>query len=337
LSDIKKIPLISSEITGIWNSYMGESLISCLLKSFISNVADTETLTLMQDTLKLSSSRIEVLTNLFNQEKIPIPEAFTDDDINLNAPRLFTDGFYLQYLGYTSRIAMQNYTLILNQIARIDIRDYFTKCITEYISLYNRSADLRLSKGIFIRAPRVEVPKKVQYVENKNFIIEHFGEKRPLLTIEITHAFSNIFANIIRKAFLTGFKQVCKSDKKISDYISEGITMATKHTGILNSLLTSENIPITSSSDSYVTDSIVSPFSQKLILNKITIMCSAELTGMGMALADVRRSDLQSTYVKFTADILKSSNNCADIMIDNRWYEQPPQAVKHENLVGAGL
>lgn len=331
MADTTKIPLIASEITGIWNSYMGESLLKCMLKYFVNRVEDNDTLIVMQDTIKLSEQRVEVLKGFFNKEKLPLPEAFSEDDVNINAPRLFTDAFYLQYLGYTSRVAMQNYTLTLNQIARSDVRDYFSKCIYEYIYLYNRSADLRLAKGIFIRSPRVEVPKKVQFVQSKSFMVDWFEEKRPLLTIEITHAFSIIFANIIRKTFLTGFMQVC-NDKKVSDYITTGIAISTKQTGVLNSILTNENIPITSSSDSYVTDSITSPFSEKLMLNKIIIMCSAEITGMGMALADIRRSDLTAICMKFTSQILKHSKNGGEIMIENGWYEQPPQSIKHENL-----
>lgn len=68
-----------------------------------------------------------------------------------------------------SRIAMHNYTLILNEISRSDIRDYFTQRINDSTDLYNKSADLRLSKGIFIRAPFVEVTKKVQYIKVKVF------------------------------------------------------------------------------------------------------------------------------------------------------------------------
>ena len=91
---------------------------------------------------------------------------------------------------------MHNYTLILNQIARSDIRTYFSKRINENIDLYNNSSDLKLSKGIFIRAPRVEVTKEIQYVKSQSFITDWFGEKRPLLTIEITHIFSVLFMRI---------------------------------------------------------------------------------------------------------------------------------------------
>ena len=43
----------------------------------------------------LSNQHFTELTNLFNQEELTIPDGFTDNDVNINAPRLFADSFYL--------------------------------------------------------------------------------------------------------------------------------------------------------------------------------------------------------------------------------------------------
>ncbi len=263
MSDIKKIPLISSEITGLWDSYMSDTMIVCVLKYYLNRVECEETRAILQQTFDLSKQHIQEVTNLFNEAELPIPYGFTDNDVNVNVPRLFTDAFYLQYLGFMSRVAMHNYTLILNQIARSDIVDFFSKRIYEYIDLYKSSAELRLSKGIFIRAPRLEVTKEVQYIKSQSFIFDWFGEKRPLLTKEITHIFSIIYANINGRALTTSFGQVSK-EKKNSDFFFEGKNIASKQIGELTSLLTDEGIPIPSASDSYVTDSTVAPFWEKL-------------------------------------------------------------------------
>ena len=281
----------------------------------------------------MSNNHLQEATNLFNKEKLPIPDGFTDNDVNINAPRLFSDAFYLQYLGYMARVGMQSYSLILNQIARSDIRDYITKHIYESIDLYNSSAELRLSKGTFVRAPQVEAAKEVQYKKSQSFILDWFGEKRPLLTRKITHIFPIIFSNIIGRAISTGFGQVSK-EKKHYDYMFEGKNLSTKQIGSLTSLLTDEGIPIPSSSWSNVTDSTVAPFSDKLMLNHQIILCSSAIGNLGMALADTMRGDLQAKYVGFTAEIMKYAKDGADILIDRKELEQPPQAIKHENLVG---
>ncbi len=333
MSDIKKIPLTSSEISGLWNSYMGDTMIVCVLKHCIAHVDDEEIRALMQQTSDLSTQHIQEVTNLFNVEGLPVPDGYTDSDVNINAPRLFSDGFYLQYLGFMSRVGMHNYTLILNELTRADIRDFFSRRIHEYIDLYNSSAELRLSKGIFIRAPIVEVVKEIQFIKSQDFMSDLFGEKRSMLAVELTHIFSILFANIVGRAMTTGFGQVSK-DKKNSNYFFDGKTLTSNQMDDLNSLLPEENIPIPSSSDSYVTDSTVAPFSEKLMLNHSLLLISSGLSSLGMAISDTMRKDLQTKYMKLTAKGKLYAKEGTDILIDNRWLEQPPQVVKHENLVG---
>ena len=333
MGDITKIPLVSSEITGLFNSYMSDTMLICILKHFINNTEDSEIRVMLQQTLDLSNQHIQELTNMFNKEKITIPEGYTDKDVNISAPRLFTDSFYLTYLGYMARIGMHNNTLIINQIARSDIRDYFSTRINEYLNLYNNSADLRLSKGIFIRAPRVDVTEEIQYVKSQSFITDFFGEKRSLLVGEITHIFAITSANIVGQAISTGFGQV-SIDKKVSDYFFEGKDIETEKIRELTGLLTNEGIPIPSISDSFVTDSIISPFSDKLMMSHSAMISSSRISSLGMAMADTVRSDLETKYMKYLAKIMMYNKKGANIMIDNKWLEQPPQAIKHENLVG---
>jgi len=331
MGDTTKIPLISSEITGLWNSYMGDTMIVTMLKYFLNRVEDNEIRAIMQQSSDLSNQHILELRNIFNKEKLTLPDGFSDRDVNINAPRLFTDSFYLHYLTYMSRVAMNNYTLILNQISRSDIRAYFSKRIYENIDLYNSSTDLRLSQGIAIRAPRVEVNTGVQYVKSQSFITDWFGEKRSLLTVEITHIFSIIFSNLVGRAITTAFGQTSK-DKKISDYFFEGQNTATKYIYELTGLLTNENIPIPSTSDSFVTNSIVPPFSEKLMLNHMAVLSSSAISSFGMAIANTMRVDLEAIYIKYTAQTMKYSKKGANIMIANGWLQQSPQSVKHENL-----
>lgn len=264
MSDIKKIPLVSSEIGGLWSSYMSDTLLTCIISHCLNHVDCEETRDILQKTFDLKNQHIQELANLFKIEELPIPNGFTDSDVKVDAPRLFTDAFYLQYLGFISRVSMHNYTLLLNQIARPDIRAYFSTRIYENIDLYNNSADIRLSKGIFIRSPRVEVAKEVQYVKSISFMSDWFGDKRPMLAGEITHVFATIFSNIVGRAISTGFGQTSK-EKKNSKYFFEGKDIASDQISELTSIFTDEGIPIPSTFDSYVTSSTVAPFSEKLM------------------------------------------------------------------------
>ena len=331
--DVKQIPLISSEIAGLWNAYMSESLIVRVLSYFLNRVEDEETRVLLQQTLDLSTQHITEITNLFNQAGLPIPGGFSENDVNINAPRLFSDTFYLAYLSFMSRIAMHNYTLILNEIARSDIRDYFTKRIDDSTNLYNKTADLRLSKGIFIRAPFVEVSKKVQYIRSQNFLIGLFGEKRPLLLNEVAQLFGITFSNIVGRAITTAFGQVSKNER-VYKFFFEGMDLTSKIVNELTEVFSQDDIPIPSTSDSFVTDSTVSPFSEKLMLTHMLVLSASAVASLGIAMSESVRVDLSAMYLKYTGQIMKYSQKGAKIMIDNEFLEQPPTVLKHKDLVG---
>ena len=78
MTDIKKIPLVSSEIGGLWASYTADTLITCVLSHCLNNVEDEETRALLQKTFDLKNQHIQELTNLFKVEELPIPNGFTD-------------------------------------------------------------------------------------------------------------------------------------------------------------------------------------------------------------------------------------------------------------------
>lgn len=333
MTDIKKIPLVSSEVSGLWNSYMANSSIICSLKFFVNHVDDNETRSILQYTLELSNHNDQVLENFFTKESLPIPDGFTDKDVNIDAPRLFTDEFYLLYLANLSRAQMLNYTQILSNCARLDIREFYTKLISESTDIYNKVTDIRLSKGVFTRFPCVEVPKKVKYIESQSFMVDWFGEKRPLLVGEITHISLIILANVLGRAIITGFGQV-STTKKIAEYMFRGRDISSKKIDVFTSILTKENIPIPSTSYSFVTDSIVAPYSEKLMMFKIIALGTISITNDGMALAESLRTDLQMKFIRITPEVLKFIKDGSVIMIENKWLEQPPQCIDHKNLVG---
>lgn len=331
VSDNAKIPLVASEITGLWNSYMGDSMALCVLRYLLNKNQDDEARPILQYALDLSVQHLQKLTAIMNEASFPIPHGFTESDVDVNAPPLFTDAFSLAYLAFMARVGMLDYVIVLNGAARSDIREYFSNCITESVELYNKVSELRLAKGLFIRAPRVEIPKTVQYIEESSFMVDWFGEKRPLILRELTHIFKIILSNVVGRALITGFAQTAQQ-KKVVNYLLRGAELATEQINSLTPVLSNEAIPIPVPSDSFVTDTTIPPFSEKLMLFHIVAMNSAAVNSVGMAVADSLRSDLQTKYIGFITSILKYAKDGADIMIKNKWLEQPPQAISHAKL-----
>jgi hypothetical protein len=71
-------------------------------------------------------------------------------DVNLNAPRLFTDSFMLTYINHMAKAGMLAYSGFVSMSAREDIRTYFMAGLQEVAALFNQSSIVALSKGVFI-------------------------------------------------------------------------------------------------------------------------------------------------------------------------------------------
>jgi hypothetical protein len=63
-------------------------------------------------------------------------------------------------------------------------------------------------------------------------------------------------------------------------------------------------------------------------------LCNFALIVDGSALASTLRSDLAAMNLKYGAEITKYAKDGLDIMISNKWFEQPPQVIEHEVLAG---
>src|SRR5690554_6603994 len=96
--------------------------------------------------------------------------------------------------------------------------EFISECINSLVVLYNRVADISLSKGLFIRPPYIPTPERVQFVESKGFLAGFTQEKRPLNALEITHIYSNIQSNALGKALIMSFVQVAQMDE-IKEYM----------------------------------------------------------------------------------------------------------------------
>ena len=70
------------------------------------------------------------------------------------------------------------------------------------------------------------------------------------------------------------------------------------------------------------------------MLTHMLVLSSSGVSSLGMALSQNIRSDLQTKYLKYIAEIMKFSQKCANLMIEKEWLEQPPIVLRHKDLVG---
>jgi hypothetical protein len=326
------IDLTSAEMANLWTAYINDTMVICVLKYALATVQDTEIRSVLEFALQLSQSHVQQITTIFNEEQIPIPDGFNEnEDLNLQAPPLFTDTFYLTYIHNMAKIGIESYGMALANSSRTDQSQHFTNCLTEYTQLFNQALQVLLSKGNHTRSPHIPKPKQVQYVQKQSYLTGWFGKRRPLNAIEIANIYFSMIRNILGEALVTGFSQVARS-QGVRNFMIRGRDISAKHIEIFGSVLSEDHLPPASKWDAEATDSTVAPFSDKLMMFHVTALGSIGVSHYGASLGTSARRDLGALYSRLMAEIVQYAEDGANIMIDNGWLEQPPQAPDRDQL-----
>lgn len=326
------IRLTAPEIADLWTAYQADTMEICGLKYFLTHIDNNDIREILEYALQLSENHVQKLTVVFKDEKHPVPQGFSEHDVNLDAPRLYSDKLYLLYILNMSKYGMATYSLALSNSERSDTIQYFTTCLSESRKLHNWAKEVAKEKGILTRAPHIPNSEQIDFVKDHSFLAGYIGEQRPLLGVEIGSLVYNAKRNALGQAIITGFSQVTQ-DKKVRKYLEKGQEIAGKHLEVFSSLLNDNYLSEgTTNLTSEVTGSTVAPFSDKLIMFHITVLIASGIGQYGLSMSTSPRHDIGVKYSRLMAEIAKYANEGAKIMIDNGWMERPPEAADRKNL-----
>lgn len=104
--DLNSIRLTSSEIGELWTSYIYDSLSKCVLSHFSSKCKDEDINSLIQSNLDVLVKSKEDITKIFNSVEFPIPIGFSDEDVKLDARKLYSDTFMLHYIKLKTGVSI---------------------------------------------------------------------------------------------------------------------------------------------------------------------------------------------------------------------------------------
>ncbi|KAB2492682.1 DUF3231 family protein [Priestia endophytica] len=326
--------LTSAEIACIWTNYMQDSMSKCVLTYFLQTIEDEDIRSLIQLAYNISYAHIEELTTLFQKEQIPLPTGFTDEDVNVNAPRLYTDAFMLQYLAHMARVGMLGYSGFTSMGARKDIKTYFLKGLQEVSDLFDKITDVLLEKGLYIRAPYIAYPTKTDFIDTHKYFsgFSLFSKQRPLNAVEISHLYMNSISNHIGSKLFLSFAQISPHEQ-VQNWMLRGRDISRKHMRLFTKLLLDSDIESPISPDVAITDSTTSPFSGKLMMFHMGMLSATGTGNYATAASASQRTDLVINYERLSLEVAQYAKDGADIMIKNKWMEQPPTTLDKEQLV----
>ncbi|KAF0822321.1 DUF3231 family protein [Cytobacillus firmus] len=326
------IRLTAPEMASLWTQYIFDTMSICFFRYALEHIEDPDVKSIYQTSLGLSQKHVQKITEFMLNENYPIPHGFTEkDDVNIQAPRLFQDPFYLNYIYIMTLQGMTGYSLSVGTSVRSDLRKYYITCMSETMELFDQSIDLMLSKGLFVRPPVISPPESVDFVKHQSFLTGWLGDRRPLNAIEIGDITFNMLKMHLHAALKVGFIQVAQS-KEIRQYFMRGLDIANKHIKIFESVFKEDKLNSPVSWQSMITSSTSMTFSDKYMMYQILLSTQLSLSFYGSALSVNSRRDLGAHYIRLILELLQFAEDGANLMIKNGWLEQPPTASDRGSL-----
>ncbi|GEN47061.1 DUF3231 family protein [Alkalibacillus haloalkaliphilus] len=331
-SQHNNIKLTSGEITNLWAAYMDDSASICHLKYYLNTVEDTEVKSIIQYALDISQLHVDTISEIFTQENYPIPHGFKlHEDVDVNAPKLFSDTYCLNLLNNMGKIGLNAYSAALPLAVREDVYSFFSQCLKESDNLIKQTNDLLLAKGLYIRSPYLPKPESYDFVKRKSFLAGFFGDKRPLTGTEIINLYSNFQRNALGSATMIGYSQVAQNEDVVN-FLLRGKEIAQKHCEIFGSYLKDNDLPSPMSWGTEVTDSTEYTFSDRKMMFYVTSLIALSVGYYGASMSMSPRRDIGVMYSRLVSEILKYADDGAKIMIKHGWMEEPPRAHDRDEL-----
>ncbi|MDQ6596460.1 DUF3231 family protein [Bacillus salipaludis] len=325
------LKLTSSEIGTLWGEYINGTMTEIVNKYMISILEDEEVKNVFEIAIETWEKQKKQLVSFMEKDGFPVPNGFTESDLNKGAKRLFSDTLCLNYLHIMTIHGLLGHTTALSVSVRKDLREFYNSCDNDAKRMYDLTIELLLKKGKFQRDPYFYPKENPEYISTKDFTYGFFGKGRLLSATEIISISLNIKKSIMAKTLSIGFSQVAESEE-IRTFFEEIGKKADENIQALASILHKDNLPIPMSWESEVTTSQDSPFSDKLMLYHMGFLGQTAQVYYGTGLAGAMRTDLAVVYEKTILKTLTLTKSWFDIMVENKWLEQPPLAPNRKEL-----
>ncbi|QSX23499.1 DUF3231 family protein [Priestia megaterium] len=329
-----KNPISSSEVGTLWLTYQEKTMILRILEYFIEKSDDQQAKNIMGGLWQELSYYVTKIKKIFQKQGIAIPVGFNQEDVNLEAPKLYDNGFDIMFVRILKEISMGMYTLNMNMAYQDEVMEIYEGLTSTTQKIYKSSTLYLLEKGILTLPPKVTMPKSSEFIESKSYLngFNPFNDKRALNDIELGYLHHGIETNNIGMQLITGFSQ-CAEDKEVKQYFVKGKELAKKQIKVFGDILLESDVQFSATSGSTVTTSKVAPFSQKLMMFCIYLLNGFGIVGSSFGTIFSLRKDVSMKTALIAKDIYFYADEGVKIMIKNGWLEEPPQMEDRPNLI----
>lgn len=321
-----KSKMSSSELGALWITYHKKTMIMRILESFIEKSDDQKAKNLMSGLWEQLNIKVNEIKTMLQNEGAAPPIAFTKEDVNLGAPRLFENGFDIMFCRILKEISMGMYVLHMTISYREDIVKLYKQLTDITQTYYNHFTQYLLEEGLLPRPTYVNMPKSVDYLNDKSYLkgSNLLGHKRDLNTVEFGILYHAVETNITGMQLMTGFAQ-CAKDEEVKKYFIKGKEQSKEILNKTGEILLQNDIQPPATPGGTITSSKEALFSEKLMMYCTYLLSNFSIGGHGFGAALSLRNDLHVKFGIFGKDTYEYMREGVSIMISNGWLGEPPR------------
>jgi hypothetical protein len=326
------IPITSSELAYLWNTYLLNSKSKHILMYAVSKCSDKDLQSVLQLALDLSAQSMDKIKEIFYGENQRVPYGFSEEDVYINAPKIYSDKIMLYTLQVYISIGLSNYGTALTLAPRQDIRKFFTDSMISSIDLSNKIDDMLLEKGLYLRTPNIPTTQEVEFAEDKSILGRIIGNKRPLTALEVSSIFSCSRVVSISEAYILGIAQTIE-DSRLKDFLSRTRETLKEQTETLNEILQKEDLTFPPNLQSEILKSSEPVFSDRLCIFTSYATLADVLTSFSIGKLGVMRKDIFMALSQLSSEILLLIKDATDLMLERNWFEEMPKNIDREDII----
>jgi hypothetical protein len=332
--NISETAMASSELGTLWMTYEIKSLMDKMIENMVIESKDSKAKKILEDHIKENKKLLDEIKGIFNKEKAVVPIAFGEYDVFNDAPALFDDIFHIMFLRIMMKINLGFNAVHLGMSYRNDIRKFYESTFKNAQDTYGICTDYLTKQGVLSKPPYVTMPKEVEFIEETKYMsgIQMFRNKRSLNSLEVAYLYQAIEVNVFGMQLMTGFAQVAK-ESEIKNYFVKGKELAKEIVSGFSKVFLDSDIQPPTTWAGKATDSVIPPFSDKIMMYCTNIMSSYAVGNNALGMSFSMRSDLPLKLAFIAKDALDYAREGGKLMIKHKWLEEPPQMEDRNQLI----
>ena len=126
---VNKNPISASELGTLWLTYQEKTLLLRILEYFLAKADDQEAKNIMGGLWQELDYFIKKVEKIFESEGVAIPTGFRKEDVNIEAPNLYDNGFDIMFLRILKEVSMGMYTINMTMAYRDDVMVIYLSCL----------------------------------------------------------------------------------------------------------------------------------------------------------------------------------------------------------------